>query len=186
MSYLRLAMVTLIWKQTVAFLLWNGGSRLALQGIVATYCLGVWIACILSPSKLKHGHFSDLFFFPVRVWRPIENGSATHFWVATHQLGTTGLDGVQQTTWATKIIGNLSGENLVWWGETASIPLWKEWLSFLEIWTNLLVIQKHDNPGLRPGSRVVVLHTSLRLPTWCPPPPINKHKRSKSSCAKKN
>ncbi|MEQ2281692.1 hypothetical protein AMECASPLE_033035 [Ameca splendens] len=39
---------------------------------------------------------------------------------------------------------------------TASIPLWIEQLFFLGIWLNLLVLQNSDNPGFRPGSRVIV------------------------------
>jgi len=68
------------------------------------------------------------------------------------------------------IIGDLSGENLVWIGETASIPLWKGWLSFLEIWTNLAVIQKSWQPrvetrmqrwSLAHFSYIVLLRCSL-------------------------
>ena len=35
--------------------------------------------------------------------------------------------------------------------------------------TSLLEIQNHDDPELRPGSRVVVLHTSLHLHYCCHP-----------------
>ena len=55
------------------------------------------MACILSPSKLKHGFF----LFSKSVWRPIENGSATH------QLGTTALD--KQDLCTGRILGFIGG-----------------------------------------------------------------------------
>ena len=57
-------------------MVWTGGCQLALQGIIAPYCWGVWMT-LPSPGKGPP---------------PTENRSATHFWVATHQLRTTGLN----------------------------------------------------------------------------------------------
>jgi len=87
MSYLLLAMVTLIWKQTVAFLLsvkWR--ESISITGYRCHLLFRSVYSMHSEPFKIKAWSFFGTFFSPVRVWRPIQNGSATH------QLGTTDLE----------------------------------------------------------------------------------------------
>lgn len=46
-----------IGRMKVFFSMWNGGSPLVLQGIVASYCWGVWAGGIPSYSRWKRGTF---------------------------------------------------------------------------------------------------------------------------------
>ena len=91
MSYLRLAMITLIWKQTVA-VKWR--ESISIIGYRRHLLFRSVNSMHSEPFKIKAWSFFWTFFSPSHPlhWRPIENGSATHFWVATHQLGTIGLD----------------------------------------------------------------------------------------------
>uniref|UniRef100_A0A3Q3X8V0 Uncharacterized protein n=1 Tax=Mola mola TaxID=94237 RepID=A0A3Q3X8V0_MOLML len=91
--------------------------------------------------------------FELTSWLQIEGAepedSGTYRCIAHNNLGSVSASA--QTTWVSLIIG-----------ETASILLGMELLSFLEIWPDLLVSQI-ENSELRPGSRVAVLHASLRF-----------------------